>query len=174
MNFSKNFLLLLSAVCFCFVTVNCAEMPPSSDENNEMIDNNAKYEGHNGPFLPDNLFGSYKLIRPVNPEGKYLRYPFNYDFVAFLSYSSYLLGKRYNEPLCFRRTNITLARYFVIFHLPSLFNLQWVASVKYPENPNSIIPKEFFLVKGTFPSDPKLCFPYLYTIHRLMTESFRK
>ena len=171
MNFSKNFLLLLASLIFCFVAINCSGIPPSADENNEMIVNNARNEGHNGPFLPDNFFGSYKLIRPVNPKGIYLRYHFHYDHVAISGYFSYLLSKYLNEPQYFRHLFIVLTSYFVIFHLPSLFNLHWVASVKNPEDPNSTEIDELFLVEGTFPFDPKVCFSYLYSIHRLMTES---
>ena len=146
MNFSKNFLLLLASLIFCFVIVNCSEIPPSADVNNEMIVNNARGEGHNGPFLPDNLFGSYKLIRPL-PKN-YLKLYMKYDLIMLSVPFSYALSSIFNyDP----RTNhcilFGLGSYFALFHLPSLFGLQWTASISQQRRPGirSVIARGIYI-----------------------------
>ena len=126
MNFSKNFLLLLSAVFLCFVAIHCSEIPPAAGENNELVVNNARNDDHNGPF-PADFFGPYKLIRPLREP--YLNLYMKYDLMMIWGSLSYFLSKRSNDYRINRYVTVGLASYFAIFHLPSLFGLHWVASI---------------------------------------------
>ena len=171
MNFSKKFLLLLASLIFCFVIVNCSEIPSSSGEINELIVSSVSGVGYYGSFLPGIFFGSYKLIRPVVPEEIYLRLYFKYDYLAFGGIAAYFLNKYLRDPKNYRHFRIFITSFVVIFHLPSLFNLHWVASLKTPEDPNSAI-SEIFLTEGIFPFNFKLCFPYFYSFFSLMAENF--
>ena len=128
MNFYKNFLLLLSAVFLCFVVIHCSEIPSSSGENNEMIVENVGSVGHNGPFLPDNVFDTYKLIRPLPKT--HLKLHMNYDLMMIWGSLTYWFSIWFPHPRSFRCMAAGFAAYFAFFHLPSLFGLHWVASIK--------------------------------------------
>ena len=219
MNFSKNFLLLLTSLIFCFVAINCSEIPSSSDENSkkiakkpsgistvkyyskyshvlfsaflfnpeapsfsidfdDMIVNNAESDGNNGPYLPDNFFGSYKLIRPLNKP--FMKLYMNYDSMAVWWLVTYWLSNIYKDPKINQYTSFALASVFAAFHLPSLFGLHWIASINNSAQivngpiiqPETDCTDEIFLARGIVPFNRNRNFPVLIAIYRVMIQSF--
>ena len=154
MNIFKNFLLLLSAVFLCFVTIRCSEIPSSSEENNEMIVNNVESDGHNGPFLPENFFGSYKLIRPLPKT--YLKLYMNYEIMMIWGSLTYLFSIWSSHPRIFRSMAVGFVAYLAAFHLPSLFGLHWVSSIKRQGHVSPV--SIFTAIEGIFILDVFLSF----------------
>ena len=220
MNFSKNFLLLLTSLIFCFVAINCSEIPSSSGENSkkivnkasgisfvkyylkyshvlfsaflsnpeapsfsgitdfdELIVGNAESNGNNSPYLPDNFFGSYKLIRPLNKP--FMKLYMNYDAMAVWWLVSYWLSHIYKNPKINQYASFALASVFAAFHLPSYFGHHWVASIKNSAQiVNGPIIKsetdctdEIFLARGIVPFNRNRNFPVLIAIYRVMIQS---
>ena len=183
MNMSKNVLLLLSAFFVCFITIHCSEIPSFSAKINineivkvkrsdptGLIVSNVRGVGHNGPYLPDNFFGSYKLIRPL--PRPYLDFHLNYDLLLYWGYFSYWLSKTLKNPKIFRCVSLGLVSFFAIFHLPSLFGFHWVASIKNSaRTQNDRIADEIesideiFLAEGIMPFDLKECFPFYHNLY---------
>ena len=176
MNFSKNLLLFLSTFFFSFVSIHCSEIPSSFYENNKMI---VKSDCHNGPYLPDNFFGSFKLIRPLPKPS--IKFYVCYDHIMILVPFSYALSSLVNDPTPWLVTCVTLLLYMAFLYFPNLFGLRWVASLESTEGftngPIKIAAApidEIFLAEGSVSHDPELCFQLFLRIYRYMTKKYTK
>lgn len=194
MDFLKTSLLLLVAF-FGFNTSNCSSLTPENDNNttsncsglrpknnkNALVVGNSSETGNNGPYLPDDIFGSYKLIRPLpNPWKIYFA---RYDLLAAIGVTTYTISKLMNYPKIFRDTCMSMAYFMVILHLPAIFGYRWTASFK---NGKTIAESgtfvgliempidEIFLTEGTISLDPENCFGISLAIYRFILEQFKK
>ena len=179
MDFLKTSLLLLVAF-FGFNTSNCSNFTPKNNKN-ALVVRNSRETGNNGPYLSDDIFGSYKLIRPLpNPWKIYFA---RYDLLAAIGATSYSVSKLMNNPKIFRDTCISMVSFMAILHLPAIFGYRWTASFKNGKavaesgNFDGLIDMpidEIFLTEGSISLDPENCFGISLGIYRFVIELFKK